>query len=129
MNLTWPSRKARFDPPSWRVYCLSVNAAEGVTVTEEMIRATGARPEHTDRFINYPRSIRGVEVAIFFRQIGPDRFKVGFRSKGTIDVGALARELGGGGHHNAAGAVVEGSITSVRDLVFTRVGALLKACR
>jgi bifunctional oligoribonuclease and PAP phosphatase NrnA len=100
-----------------------------VTVTEEMIRATGARSEHTDRFINYPRSIRGVEVAIFFRQIGPDRFKVGFRSKGTIDVGALARELGGGGHHNAAGAVVEGPIATVRDLVFTRIGSLLAACR
>jgi len=99
------------------------------TVTEEMIRATGARPEHTDRFINYPRSIRGIEVAIFFRQIGADRYKVGFRSKGKVDVGALARELGGGGHHNAAGAVVEGPHATVRDLVFTRVGSLLAACR
>jgi phosphoesterase RecJ-like protein len=94
-----------------------------------MLRATGARPEHTDRFINYPRSIRGVEVAIFFRQIGSDRFKVGFRSKGRIDVGSLAREFGGGGHHNAAGAVVEGPLSRVRDLVFTRIGTLLSASR
>jgi phosphoesterase RecJ-like protein len=100
-----------------------------ITVTEEMLRATGARPEHTDRFINYPRSIRGVEVAIFFRQIGSDRFKVGFRSKGRIDVGSLAREFGGGGHHNAAGAVVEGPLSRVRDLVFTRIGTLLSASR
>jgi phosphoesterase RecJ-like protein len=107
----------------------SCGSFAAITVTEEMIQATGARPEHTDRFVNYPRSIRGVEVAIFFRQIGPDRFKVGFRSKGTIDVGALARELGGGGHHNAAGAVVEGPLADVRNLVFTRVGSLLATSR
>ena len=100
-----------------------------ITVTTEMLALTGARSEHTDRFINYPRSIRGVEVAIFFRQIGPDRYKVGFRSKGRIDVGALARDLGGGGHHNAAGAVVEGPLASVRDLVFSRVGKLLSPFR
>jgi len=100
-----------------------------ITVTTEMLAATGSRPEFTDRFVNYPRSIRGVEVAIFFRQLGPDRYKVGFRSKGRIDVGALARELGGGGHHNAAGAVVDGPLATVRDLVFARVGKLLSPHR
>jgi phosphoesterase RecJ-like protein len=100
-----------------------------ITVTSEMLESTGATAEHTDRFINYPRSVRGVEVAIFFRQLAPDRFKVGFRSKGSVDVGALARELGGGGHNNAAGAMVEGDLTLVRNQVFTRVGALLAANR
>ena len=96
-----------------------------ITVTREMLAATGATAEHTDRFINYPRSIRGVEVAIFLRQLGPASFKVGFRSKGTIDVGALAREFGGGGHHNAAGATISQELPVVRDLVFSRLGALL----
>ena len=96
-----------------------------ITLTSEMLAATGATPEHTDRFINYPRSVRGVEVAICFRQLGPASFKVGFRSKGKIDVGALAREFGGGGHHNAAGATIDQELPVVRDLVFTRLGALL----
>jgi len=100
-----------------------------ITCTIEMLTATGATAEHTDRFINYPRSVRGVEVAIFFRQIDQTRFKVGFRSKGTVDVGSLSREFGGGGHHNAAGAVVEGDLPTVRNLVFTRLGALLAAIR
>jgi len=100
-----------------------------ITVTDEMMAKSGARPEHTDRFVNYPRSIRGIEVAIFFRQVGPDRYKVGFRSKGTVDVGALAREFGGGGHHNAAGTIIEGPLAAVRDLVFTRLGELLPRCR
>ncbi len=92
-----------------------------LTLTEEMMRRTGAGPEHTDGFVNYPRSIKGVEVAILFRQVGPRVFKVGFRSKGRVDVGALAHNLGGGGHHNAAGATVEGSLEEVRALVFDRL--------
>jgi phosphoesterase RecJ-like protein len=92
-----------------------------VSVTTDMYRSTGASAEHTDGFVNYPRSIRGVDVALFFRQVGPTTFKVGFRSKGEADVGALARELGGGGHHNASGALVEGTLDEVRRLVFARL--------
>ncbi len=97
-----------------------------IAVTLEMYEQTGATSEHTDRFVNYPRSIRGVEVAIFFRQIEAARFKVGFRSSGTVDVGALARELGGGGHHNAAGGMVDGTLAEAQNHVFTKVGRLLR---
>lgn len=96
-----------------------------LAVTLDMYARSGARDEHTDRFINYPRSIRGVEVAIFFRQLGGCSYKVGFRSKGNIDVGALARVLGGGGHHNAAGAIVEGPLESVQTRVYEKVAELL----
>lgn len=93
--------------------------------TLQMMRRTGSGPEHTDGFINYPRSICGVEVAIFFRELADLKFKVGFRSKGKIDVGELARVLGGGGHYNAAGAVVEGSYATVKGMVFSRLAELL----
>lgn len=99
-----------------------------VSVTTEMYSATGARAEHTDGFVNYPRSILGVEVGLFFRQIGPEQFKVGFRSKGRIDVGAISREFGGGGHHNAAGAQLAGDLETVRSTVFQRVDQLLDSC-
>ncbi len=96
-----------------------------VSVTSEMMEQTQAGPEDTDGFVNYPRSVRGVEVAIFFRQVGEQAFKVGFRSKGKIDVGSLSREFGGGGHHNAAGAVVEGTLQQVCETVFSRLDVLL----
>ncbi|PLX96942.1 MAG: DHH family phosphoesterase [Desulfuromonas sp.] len=96
-----------------------------VSVTTEMLQQTDTGPEHTDGFVNYPRSIHGVEVGLFFRQLGPDRFKIGFRSKGAIDVGSLARALGGGGHHNAAGAEIQGDLEMVRTQVFTRLDELL----
>lgn len=96
-----------------------------VSTTLEMMRETGTGPEHTDGFVNYPRSIRGVEVALYFRQVDANSYKVGFRSKGRVDVGALSRELGGGGHHNAAGALVRGNLEEVRHSVLSRLAALL----
>jgi phosphoesterase RecJ-like protein len=89
-----------------------------VTVTLDMYEKTGADAELTDGFVNYPRSVQGVEVAIFFRQLAPRSFKVGFRSKGRIDVSSLAALFGGGGHHNAAGCVVDGDADEVRERVF-----------
>ncbi|OGR23768.1 MAG: hypothetical protein A2X83_11740 [Desulfuromonadales bacterium GWD2_54_10] len=80
---------------------------------------TGADAELTDGFVNYPRSIRGVEVAIFFRQTDERRYKVGFRSKGKVNVAEFAAILGGGGHHNAAGCTVDGTLDEVKSKVYS----------
>jgi phosphoesterase RecJ-like protein len=92
--------------------------AASVTVTTDMYAACGADAELTDGFVNYPRSIRGVEVAIFFRQLEEMKFKVGFRSKGKVNVAAFSAALGGGGHHNAAGCTVAGSLADVKAIVY-----------
>ncbi len=96
-----------------------------ITVTDAMYVKCHAGAEHTDGFVNYPRSVEGVEVAIFFRQTGSSGFKVGFRSKGNVDVGELSRAMGGGGHHNAAGAQVTGTLDEIRSMVFERLGNTL----
>lgn len=72
---------------------------EGVDVDEDL----------TDGFINYARSVRGVEVATQLRELGEGRWRVSFRSRGKVDVSALAERFGGGGHHNAAGCIIEAS--------------------
>lgn len=97
--------------------------AASLTVTLDMYAQTGANAELTDGFVNYPRSVAGVEVAIFFRQLEERRFKVGFRSKGAVNVAALAKAFGGGGHHNAAGGTVEGTLEEVKRIVYGAVEA------
>ncbi|WP_088534293.1 bifunctional oligoribonuclease/PAP phosphatase NrnA [Geobacter sp. DSM 9736] len=92
-----------------------------LSVSLDMYEKTGATAELTDGFVNYPRSIRGVEVAVFFREIKPGFFKVGFRSKGKVDVSALATAFGGGGHHNAAGCNVSGTLEEVKRQVFSHL--------
>ncbi|MBL0225588.1 MAG: bifunctional oligoribonuclease/PAP phosphatase NrnA [Geobacteraceae bacterium] len=99
--------------------------AASVTVTLDMYADTGADAELTDGFVNYPRSIKGVEVAIFFRQIAEDRVKVGFRSKGKVNVAVFSAALGGGGHHNAAGCTVDGAIDAVKARVYALVDDVL----
>ncbi len=96
-----------------------------MAMTLEDLRQSGATSEHADGFVNYPRAIRGVEVALFFNQKDAQTFKVSFRSRGTVDVGTLSRELGGGGHHNAAGATLSGSLKTTRRTVYSLLDKLL----
>ena len=88
-----------------------------VAVTDELYRLTGTKAEDTDNFVNFVRSVKGVEVAVLFRQTGPEQYKVSLRSKGRVDLSGLAARLGGGGHKNAAGGVVDGAFPAVRDRV------------
>lgn len=99
--------------------------AASVTVTLDMYADTGADAELTDGFVNYPRSIKGVEVAIFFRQIEERRIKVGFRSKGKVNVAVFSAALGGGGHHNAAGCTVDGTLEEVKKRVYALMDSVL----
>uniref|UniRef100_A0A831U1F9 Bifunctional oligoribonuclease/PAP phosphatase NrnA n=1 Tax=Geobacter metallireducens TaxID=28232 RepID=A0A831U1F9_GEOME len=96
-----------------------------ITVTLDMYEKTGASAELTDGFVNYPRSIRGVEVSVFFREIAPGLFKVGFRSKGKIDVARIASVFGGGGHHNAAGVTMSGSLEEIKARLFSHLESAL----
>ncbi|MDH5293991.1 MAG: DHHA1 domain-containing protein, partial [Acidimicrobiia bacterium] len=43
------------------------------------------------------------------------------RSRGRVDVGAIALELGGGGHHNASGFTISGSIEDAVEAVTARL--------
>jgi len=78
-----------------------------VVCTQLMFRQTGTSEVETDSFTSYPMSIRGVVVGILFNELN-DGVKISFRSKGSIPVNELAKEFGGNGHLNAAGARVDG---------------------
>lgn len=92
-----------------------------VVVTDELYRITNTSAEDTENFINFVRSVKGVEVAVLFRQTGPLQYKVSFRSKGRIDVSAPAVRLGGGGHKNAAGCILDGGLEEIRERVILEV--------
>ncbi|NPA25906.1 MAG: bifunctional oligoribonuclease/PAP phosphatase NrnA [Deltaproteobacteria bacterium] len=95
--------------------------AASVTVTREMFAATGSNSEFTDGMINYPRSIAGVEVAFMVRETGDNEYKISFRSRGRVNVAELAAEYGGGGHHNAAGCRMRGTLAEINRRVFSLI--------
>ena len=73
------------------------------------------RQEDLDGIVEHARSIAGVRMAVFFRDLGHGKVKVSFRSTGGVDVNAFARQFGGGGHARASGALVAGSLDTVRE--------------
>ena len=72
-------------------------------LTQKDFFETGAEESDTDGFVNFALSVENVKLGILFVEL-KEGFKVSFRSKGNISVNQLAREYGGGGHTNAAGA-------------------------
>jgi phosphoesterase RecJ-like protein len=88
-----------------------------VTITRDMLGRTGTSEEDTDNFTTYPMSIAGVLVGILFLELAQG-LKISFRSRGGIPINELARQFGGNGHKNAAGAWIrEGDIVQIREAV------------
>ena len=81
-----------------------------VYLDHEMARAAGGTYEDTEGLINLPLTVKEILAVVFFKQAEGGEYRVSLRSKGDIDIGAVAKEFGGGGHKNAAGCTVTGSI-------------------
>jgi phosphoesterase RecJ-like protein len=77
--------------------------------------------EDADGLIDLIRIAEESDVACLLREIGDGKYKGSLRSRGRVDVSAVAGVLGGGGHHNAAGFVATGEadaiIDAIRDLL------------
>src|SRR5207244_10899980 len=82
-----------------------------IWVTQEQMDRVGAKEEDCEGLVNYALSIGDVEVAAFFRELPDGRFRVSLRSKGELNVAAVAERFGGGGHECASGCSVGGPLS------------------
>ncbi len=94
-----------------------------IWVTLEQIDRFGAREEDCEGLVNYALSIGDVQVAIFFRELPGQRYRVSLRSKGAVNVSAVAEHFGGGGHKCASGCSVEGPLAIAVSRVLERLRA------
>lgn len=90
-------------------------------VTNRQMEQVRAREEDCEGLVNYALAIAGVEVAIFFREQEPGKWRVSLRSKGAVDVAEVAANFGGGGHLCASGCSVEGSLSSATERVIAQL--------
>lgn len=98
-------------------------------LTREMFEKAGARPEDAEELVNEPMNARSVWTTVLLTDMGDGLVRVNFRSKSpeligrNIDVSAIARHFGGGGHHRAAGARIPGALADVRSQVIAALVA------
>jgi len=85
-----------------------------MAITAADMAKHGISEGDTEGFIGYARSIDGVEVAVAFREVGPETIRVGLRSKEIVDVASVASEFGGGGHVRASGCTIQGTMEEAR---------------
>jgi phosphoesterase RecJ-like protein len=87
----------------------------------EIARQAGGTYDDTEGLINFPLSVKDIQAVIFFKQDEGDEYRVSLRSKGDVDVAAVCREYGGGGHKNAAGCTMTGAIEGLREEIVKKV--------
>jgi phosphoesterase RecJ-like protein len=86
--------------------------------TLAMQERASATDEDGDGFVNYPMSCGEVEACAFFKETGPNVYRVSLRSKCDVNVARIAERFGGGGHRNAAGCTFQGAWDeAVREVV------------
>ena len=93
-----------------------------IWVTRDQMDRFAAKEEDCEGLVNYVLSIQDVEVAVFFRELPDGRYRVSLRSKGQLDVAAVAGQFGGGGHACASGCSLDGPLS----IAVTRIMAQLR---
>jgi len=92
-----------------------------IVLKQKDYKKTGASQEDAEGFINYPRSIDSVEVAVAFKEQSDGSYKVSMRSKNYVDVASIALEFEGGGHIRASGCGISGSLNQVKKKLFSKI--------
>ena len=84
-----------------------------MVLDQPMLNRFRVENEETESFVNYARSIEGVEIGILFKELRPNEIKLSWRSSIAVDVSKLAAYFGGGGHARAAGCTINGPVDQV----------------
>lgn len=82
-------------------------------LTRNDLARVKAKDYDADAIANEMNSMRGVEIAVLFREKNKKVLRVGLRSKGDINIGRIAEEYMGGGHFDIAGCYISNSKKSM----------------
>ena len=90
------------------------------------IQRTGCTAADIDEQINVPRSLDGVQLAMLFTEGRKGKTRINFRGSGKVTVIELAAEFKGGGHSQAAGAILDCPLQQAIDRVVPRATEYMK---
>lgn len=96
-----------------------------MTLSSDMFKKANAHQGDSERFVDYPRFVSGVEIAVMIRETGENDYKFSLRSNNEVNVAQLASLFGGGGHARAAGFECHGSIGVLKEDLLIKAGWFL----
>jgi phosphoesterase RecJ-like protein len=100
------------------------------SLSDADLLATGTLGSHSEGLIDLLAQSETAEVAILFKEAGPEATRVSVRTKpGGVDATVLTGAFGGGGHARAAGATVEAPLDEARRRVLAEAERLADAVR
>ncbi len=94
------------------------------TLSIDDFKYAGANIADTESLINILLSIKDTKAAVLIRQNDENICKVSFRSIDDINISTVAEKLGGGGHKQAAGATLEGSINTAKKNILELINSM-----
>jgi phosphoesterase RecJ-like protein len=89
---------------------------------DALLSACGATIDDTEGLVNLPLGARDIVVVALIKAQGGDQYRVSLRSKGAVDVRAVAAAWDGGGHQNAAGCALSGALADVKGALVDALG-------
>ena len=94
--------------------------------TLKMLQDNNLHSDATSKVTNWVKKPLGVEIVVYFREIARNRYRLSLRSE-SIDVNLLAQKYSGGGHINASGCEISGTLSDVQQALLNDIEDVLEA--
>jgi bifunctional oligoribonuclease and PAP phosphatase NrnA len=87
----------------------------------KLLRELGVNGNGTGGIVNQLLSVDSAKISVLLTEKDNGKVDVGMRSRAGYDVSTVARNLGGGGHKQAAGALIDGPLDAARQRVLAEI--------
>lgn len=96
-----------------KVSCITLSKAQIDNISKDEL--------DTEGLVNLARDIESVEVAVFLKEKKSNEIKASLRSKSIVDVSAIAKVFGGGGHIRASGCGISGTLEQAKEIILLEI--------
>ncbi len=102
------------------------NRCAMISITQDMLKTSGAEESELDGISTLPRQIAGVQIGVMLREKETGEFKVSMRTNDGFDASKICGKLGGGGHMKAAGCVVPGGLDNAKRILVETIAQYIQ---
>lgn len=92
-----------------------------ISITADMQNETGCSGTDLEGLVNISRSVEGVLAGVTIKQTGDNAYKASLRTYAPLNASHICQSLGGGGHKNAAGVSLSGSLEEVKSKILSAI--------